>query len=133
VVLSIEERVFLFECVFREGNRYTDLVQEEFAEKFPETPVPHHNWGWGGAAKSAVYRDRPRKLNVLKIAITVYIRNILQADLQKMFATKMDITSNTFYKCTATFRKAIYTSKHCIIYFLKVMFKQFLIINKSLT
>jgi hypothetical protein len=42
-VLSIEERVFLVEYVFREGNRYTDLVQEQFAEKFPETPVPHRN------------------------------------------------------------------------------------------
>jgi hypothetical protein len=38
VVLSIEERVFLVEYVFREGNRYTDLVQEQFGEKFPETP-----------------------------------------------------------------------------------------------
>jgi hypothetical protein len=43
VVLSIEERVFLVEYVFREGNRYTDLVQEQFAEKFPETSVPHRN------------------------------------------------------------------------------------------
>jgi hypothetical protein len=43
MVLSIEERVFLVECFFREGNRYTDLVQEQFAEKFPETPVPHRN------------------------------------------------------------------------------------------
>jgi hypothetical protein len=43
VVISIEERVFLVECVFREGNRNTDLVQEQFAEKFPETPVPHRN------------------------------------------------------------------------------------------
>jgi hypothetical protein len=38
MVLSIEERVFLVEYVFREGNRYTDLVQEQIAEKFPETP-----------------------------------------------------------------------------------------------
>jgi hypothetical protein len=45
VVLSIKERVFLVEYVFREGNRYTDLVQEQFTEKFPETPVPHHNSG----------------------------------------------------------------------------------------
>jgi transposase len=43
MVPSIEERVFLVEYVFREGNRYTDLVQEQFAEKFPETPVPHRN------------------------------------------------------------------------------------------
>jgi hypothetical protein len=43
VVLSTEERVFLVEYVFREGNRYTDLVQEQFVEKFPETPEPHRN------------------------------------------------------------------------------------------
>jgi hypothetical protein len=43
VVLSIEERVVLVEYVFREGNRYIDLVQEQFAEKFPQTPVPHRN------------------------------------------------------------------------------------------
>jgi hypothetical protein len=35
--------LFLIEFLFREGNRYTDLVQEQFAEKFPETPVPHGN------------------------------------------------------------------------------------------
>jgi hypothetical protein len=43
MVLSVDERVFLVEYVFREGSRYTDLVQEHFAEKFPETPVPHRN------------------------------------------------------------------------------------------
>jgi hypothetical protein len=38
MVLSIE-RVFLVEYVFREGNRYADLVQEQFAEKFTCTAV----------------------------------------------------------------------------------------------
>jgi hypothetical protein len=33
MVLSIEECVFLVEYVFREGSRYTDLAQEQFAEK----------------------------------------------------------------------------------------------------
>jgi transposase len=42
-VLSIEERVFLVEYVFQAGNRYTDLVQEQYAEKFPETPVSYCN------------------------------------------------------------------------------------------
>jgi hypothetical protein len=42
--LSIEERVFLVEYVSRrQYTRYTNLVQEQFAEKFPETPVPHPN------------------------------------------------------------------------------------------
>jgi hypothetical protein len=43
VVLSTEELVFLVEYVFQEGNRYTDLVQEQFAENFPQTPVPYLN------------------------------------------------------------------------------------------
>ena len=59
-----------------------------------------------GAAKSAAYCDRQRKVNELKTAITVYIRNISQADLQKTFAnnikrvqpvwTLVDITCNSF-------------------------------------
>jgi len=36
-----------------------------------------------------VYRERPRTLNELKTAITPYIRNISQADLQKEFAIKI--------------------------------------------
>jgi hypothetical protein len=43
MVLSIDERLFLVECVFREGNGYADLVQEQFAVNFPETPVPNRN------------------------------------------------------------------------------------------
>jgi hypothetical protein len=39
----MEERVFLVEYIFQEGDRYTDLVQEQFAEKFPETPAPHRS------------------------------------------------------------------------------------------
>jgi hypothetical protein len=31
------------EYIFWEGNRYTNLVQEQFAEKFPETPAPHRS------------------------------------------------------------------------------------------
>jgi hypothetical protein len=36
MVLSFEERIFLVKYVFRE-------VQEQFAEKFQETPVPYRN------------------------------------------------------------------------------------------
>jgi len=36
-----------------------------------------------------VYRDRPRTLNKLKTPVTVYIRNVSQADLQKVFANKI--------------------------------------------
>jgi hypothetical protein len=43
VVLSIDGRIFLVDYVFREGNRYTDLVLDQFAEKFPETAVPNGN------------------------------------------------------------------------------------------
>jgi len=37
----------------------------------------------------AGYRDCPRTLNELKTAITEYIRNISQADLQKVFTNKI--------------------------------------------
>jgi hypothetical protein len=38
---------------------------------------------------SAVYSDLPRTLNELKTAITAHIRNISQADLQKLFVNKI--------------------------------------------
>jgi hypothetical protein len=41
MILSIEKSAFLVEHIFHEGNRYTNLVQEQSAEKFPETSVPH--------------------------------------------------------------------------------------------
>jgi hypothetical protein len=43
VVFLIEERVFNVEYVFREGNRYSHLVQQQLADKFPQTPVPYRN------------------------------------------------------------------------------------------
>jgi transposase len=71
MVLSIEERVFLVEYFFREGKRYTDLVQEQFAEKFPETPVPHRiavrrlieKFRETGSVLDAERSGRPSKLN----------------------------------------------------------------------
>jgi hypothetical protein len=50
------------------------------------TPPDFYQWG---AAESAVYRDRPRTLDEFKTAITAYIRNISQAELQKVFANKI--------------------------------------------
>jgi hypothetical protein len=47
-----------------------------------------HSALWG-AAKSAVYRDRPLTPEKLKTAITALIRNISQADMQKVFANKI--------------------------------------------
>jgi hypothetical protein len=47
------------------------------------TPPDFYLWG---AAKSAVCCGCPRTLNELRTAITAYIRNISQADLQKIFA-----------------------------------------------
>jgi transposase len=75
MVLSIEERVFLVEYVFREGNRYTDLVQEQFAENFPETPVPHRDavrrltekFRETGSVLDAERSGSPSKLNDKKL------------------------------------------------------------------
>ena len=43
MVLTTEERVWLVEHIFREGDRYTDVVQQWFTEIFPDKPVPHCN------------------------------------------------------------------------------------------
>jgi hypothetical protein len=77
MVPSIEECVFLVEYVFREDNRYADFMQEQSAEKFPETPAPH--------------RSVVRRLNQLKTVTTAYIRNISQAHLHKAFAIKLNV------------------------------------------
>jgi transposase len=66
---------FLVEYVFREGNRYTDLVQEQFAEKFPETPVSHRNavrrliekFRETGSVLDAERSGRPSKFNDKKL------------------------------------------------------------------
>jgi hypothetical protein len=43
VVPSIEERVFVVKYVFPEGNRYSNVMQQQFAEKFAQTAVPYRN------------------------------------------------------------------------------------------
>jgi hypothetical protein len=58
-------------------------VHEQFADKLPDFYLL-------GAAKSAVYCDRPHMLNELKTAIAAYIGNISQADLQKLFVNKIN-------------------------------------------
>jgi hypothetical protein len=35
--------LFLLKTSFENAIDNTDLVQEQFAEKFPETPLPHHS------------------------------------------------------------------------------------------
>jgi transposase len=75
MVLSIEERAFIVEYVFREGNRYTDLMQEQFAEKFPQTPVPYRNalrrliekFREAGSVLDAERSGRPSELNDKKL------------------------------------------------------------------
>jgi transposase len=43
MVLTIEERVFLVEHELRNGDKYTQNVQQKFAQQFPDAKVPHHN------------------------------------------------------------------------------------------
>ena len=43
MVLTIEQRVFLVEHVFRNNDKYTTEVQELFAQKFPCEDIPHRN------------------------------------------------------------------------------------------
>jgi hypothetical protein len=75
MVLSIEERAFLVEYVFRLASRYTDLVQKQFAEQFPQTPVPYRNavrrliekFRETGSVLDAERSGRPSELNDKKL------------------------------------------------------------------
>jgi hypothetical protein len=71
------------------ANNSMKFLKEIFGERVisrnlwqPRSPdlTPPDIYLWG-AAKSALYRNRPRTLNELRTAITAYIRNISQADL----------------------------------------------------
>jgi hypothetical protein len=79
------------------ANNSMKLVNEIFGERVisrnlwpPRSPdfTPTDFYLWG-AAKSEVYHDRPRTFSELKTAVTAYIRNISQADLQKVFVNKI--------------------------------------------
>jgi hypothetical protein len=79
------------------SNKSMKLLNETFGERvisrilWPPRSldlIPPDFYLWG-AAKSAVYRDRPHTLNELITAVTAFIRNISQADLQKVFANKI--------------------------------------------
>jgi hypothetical protein len=70
----------------------------------------HLNYGtqiW--LSKSAVYRDRPPTLNELKTAVTAYIRNISQADLQKVTLVDFQLDAqNSYLVIYNTFIKILY-------------------------
>jgi hypothetical protein len=146
MVLSIEKCVFLVGYVFQEGNRYTDLVQEQFAEKFPERPVPHRKavcrltekFCETGSMLDSERSGRPSELNDRKVMdisdsmlqsqskslcklaqgedtelatahkavrekLNLFTCKITVVQELKPVQMHVDITSNTFYKCTATF------------------------------
>jgi hypothetical protein len=100
VVLSIKERVFLVEYLFREGNRYSDLVQEQLAEKFPATPVLHRNavrrliekFRETGSVLDAERSGRPSKPNDKK-----YRR--LWTSLPTPFVSAQQLSERTVYGC----------------------------------
>ena len=43
MVLTIKQRAFLIEHVFRNGGKYTNTVQKRFFKQFPDAEAPHHN------------------------------------------------------------------------------------------
>ena len=43
MVLSVTERIWLIEHVFRAQGKFTEQVKEDFATQFPDTEVPHRN------------------------------------------------------------------------------------------
>ena len=73
--LTTEERIFLVEFVFREGDKYTVRVQEKFKEQFPHAKVPHRDivrdlikkFRKSGSVKNEGRSGRPTKLDEDKL------------------------------------------------------------------
>jgi hypothetical protein len=59
-----------------------------------------------------VYRDRPRTFNELRTTITTYIRNISQADLQKVSANKINLYATGFKWLQSNFVYDIIFTRH---------------------
>jgi hypothetical protein len=85
MVLSVEEFILLVEYVFREGKRYTDLVLEQFAEEFPETPVTHRY-----AARTLIEKFR-------KTGLYEYRRS--WTSLPTIFISAQQLSERTVYMC----------------------------------
>ncbi|KAG8251613.1 hypothetical protein J6590_075500 [Homalodisca vitripennis] len=75
MVLSVEERIFLVDHVFREDEMCSDLVKRKFYEKFPDLIIPHRNavrsliekYQATGSVKDAEHNGRPRKRDEQKL------------------------------------------------------------------
>lgn len=106
MVLTTEERVWLVKHVFRKGDRYTDVVRERFAEKFPNTPAPHRNavrniidkFHETGSVVDAKRCGRPTKLSEEKLLdISDSMRQSPSKSLRKL-AQQHDIGLGTAHK-----------------------------------
>ena len=73
--LPTEERVFLIEHVFRDGDKYSAYVQERFKEQFPHTKMPHRDsirdlinkFRRTGSVKDETRSGRPKRLDEEKM------------------------------------------------------------------
>lgn len=43
MMLTIEERTFLVEQVFKAGDKYSEVVKQQFQDKFPNSSLPHRD------------------------------------------------------------------------------------------
>ena len=84
---------FFLNTSFEKATDTLDLVQEQFAEKFPETPVTHRN----------------------------AVRRLTEKTGFRPVWTIVDITSIIFYKCTKTFRTHFRILKKIIHVFLQAI------------
>jgi transposase len=92
MVLSVEERTFLVEHVFRCGGEYTQDVQQRFQAQFPEK-VPHRNAVWQliqkfketGCVCDATRSGRPSILTEKKVLdISDHMLQSLKKSIRKL-------------------------------------------------
>jgi transposase len=113
MVLSVEERTFLVEHVFRCGGEYTQDVHQRFQAQLPETKVPHHNvvrqliqkFQETGSMCDATWPGRPSILTEKKLLdISDRMLQCLKKSIQKL-SQQVGVSYGTAH---TTFKKSLH-------------------------
>jgi hypothetical protein len=112
------------EHVFREGNRHTDLLQEKFAVKSPDTSVPHRNavrrliekFRETGSVLEVERSGRPSKLNDEKLLdISDSVLRSPSKSLRKLPQEEDIGLAQSSPKTTETLERTVNSERHCSV------------------
>ena len=118
-MLSLEERIFLVEHVFRNGGHYSEEVQQQFAEAFPHSAAPHrnavyqliHKFRTNGSVADAPRSGRPQTVTTAKVdEIMEHVQNTPNTSIRKC----MQVTGLSYGAVQRTMRSTLHLKPYKI-------------------